>query len=377
MPNATLTAIAMARAAQQAAEDALSNAVARGGDRDAARKALDSARAELDRARQQAFGGDPGFGLVDPDYPLLLLPVRLETRYASNPHRLLVRIYPDDIHADGHEPALTREERELQKAYMLAIEAGHDHTDWMPAWRELARRVGALRALWLATGGSNVMRPSGWTRAATARLLPERFVAFAWTIPSNAPIRALAPQLVREPLALGPDPMRDDADPAQPLGGDARWLHDFKAALDAGMALEVPLPAGERVTRLVALGVRASVNPAAQAAEFARLIDAHRCTSGVSLLGPGEPTNALGDQRTAYRAFPDADQIYRDELAYLDSGAKIRRRRASWEPGGPPRPFAGEEAAGFRLDRALGLEPGTLGRMEGSDDDYEIGRAHV
>jgi hypothetical protein len=370
MPNVTLTAIAKARTALQAAEDALSNAVARDGDRDAARKALDRARAELDQARRQAFGSDSGFGLVDPDYPLLLLPVRLETRYASNPHRLLVRIYPDDIHADGHERALTREERELQKTYLLAIEAGHDHPDWMAAWRELARRVGPLRALWLATGSSNVLRPSGWTRAATARLLPERFVAFAWTIPGNAPIRALAPQPVREPLALGPDPMRDDADPDQPLGGDARWLHDFKAALDAGMALEVPLPSGERVTRLIALGVRTSADPAAQAAEFARLIDAHRCTSGVSLLGPGEPTNALGEQRTAYRAHPDADQLYRDELAYFETGGHAYRRRASWEPGGPPRRFDGDEAAGFRLDRALGLEPGTLGRMGGSDDDY-------
>ena len=92
-------------------------------------------------------------------------------------------------------------------------------------------------------------------------MLPDRFVAFAWTNPGNAPIRSVTPNLVREPLVLGADPMRDDADPGQPLGGGARWLHDFKAALDAGMALEIPLSPGERVTRLVAVGIRATINP--------------------------------------------------------------------------------------------------------------------
>lgn len=368
MPADTLEPIKTARAALRAAEEALTNATARGGDRAAARRALDLARTELDQARRQIFGTNPGFDFVDAQYPLLLMPVRLETRYAQNPHRLLVRIYPDDIHSDDHEPALTREERELQKNFMLAIETDHQDQAWPAAWQALARRVGPLRALWLATGGSSVQRPSGWTRAAFAQLLPERFVAFAWTSPGGAPIRIEAPQAVREPLALGPDPMQDDAGPGQPLGADALWLHDFKAALVAGMGLEIPLPASERVSRLVVVGVRASVDPATQAADLARLIDAHRCTHGVSLLMPGEPTNALGEQRTAYRAQPDAEQIYLDELAYFDEGGRTRRRRASWEPAGPAQRFEGEETAGFRLDRALGLSPGTLGRLAGSDD---------
>lgn len=371
MPIDPLTAIATARAALQAAEDGLSNATALGGGLSAAHRAVDVARAALDEARRLVFDADPGFGLVDAEYPLLLLPVRLETRYASNPRRLLVRIYPDDIHADSHEPLLTREERELQKNYLLAIETGGGENVWLPAWRELARRVGPLRALWLATGKSSAYRrPPGWTRAAIARLLPDRFVVFAWTHPDNAPIRVLAPHPVREPLALGSDPMRNDADKNQPLGGDARWLHDFDAALAAGMALEIPLQPNENVTRLVTLGVRPSVDPAAQAAEFARLIDAHRCTSGVSLLAPGESTNALGEQRTAYRAWPDTDQLYRDELAYFESGGPPTRRRASWEPGDPTRHFDGWESAGFRLDSALGLAPGTLGRLAGSDDEW-------
>lgn len=371
MPTDPIISIATARAALLAAEEALSNATALGGDLSVERKSVDVARAALDEARRHVFGADTGFGLVDEEYPLLLLPVCLETRYAANPRRLLVRVYPDDIHADSHDPALTSEELDLQKRFLHQLNTERQESSRLEAWQDLARRVGPLRALWLATGNASVQRPPGWTRAAVARLLPDRFVAFAWTDLDGEPIRALAPHPVREPLALGADPMRNDADPMQPLGRDVRWLHDFGAALAAGMALEIPLEPTDTVTRLVALGVRSSVNPAAQAAELARLFDAHRCTSGVSLLAPGEPTNALGEQRTAYRAQPDADQIYRDELAYFDdSGGATRRRRASWETGDPRRRFEGEESAGFRLDRALGLAPGTLGRLAGSDDEW-------
>jgi hypothetical protein len=48
-----------------------------------------------------------------PTQPVVLFPVRLETRFfvqADGGSELRVRVYPDNVHIDSHEPELTAEE---------------------------------------------------------------------------------------------------------------------------------------------------------------------------------------------------------------------------------------------------------------------------
>src|SRR4051812_31574935 len=44
---------------------------------------------------------------ADPSFPLLLLPVRLETRYTADGKTLRIRIFPDDIHVDQLDRGLS------------------------------------------------------------------------------------------------------------------------------------------------------------------------------------------------------------------------------------------------------------------------------
>jgi len=51
-------------------------------------------------------------GMMQTSHPLILLPVRLETRFVARAADaaevdLPIRVYPDDIHIDAHEQALT------------------------------------------------------------------------------------------------------------------------------------------------------------------------------------------------------------------------------------------------------------------------------
>src|SRR5687768_9951577 len=117
--------------------------------------------------------------------PIALLPVRIEARFLEDASILAVRIFPDQIHIDAHEPELTGAEREAGMSYWRARAAGDDD-----AWRTLSRRLGAARAAWVAqaleptnTGEAGnpefpavEERPADWSRPAVATALPERWV---------------------------------------------------------------------------------------------------------------------------------------------------------------------------------------------------------
>src|SRR5260370_19962016 len=75
--------------------------------------------------------------------PLVLLPVRIETRSTVDGSALRVRIYHDALHGEALDEGIDPAEREAGMAYWTAVSAaGHFPTPW-PA---LARPVRRLRA---------------------------------------------------------------------------------------------------------------------------------------------------------------------------------------------------------------------------------------
>ena len=90
---------------------------------------------------------------LDDAYPVLLFPIRLETKFMKVNERdeLWVRIFPDDILIETHEAALTSEEIEAGQDYWEAIwRAGGDLDRELGAWRVLVNRYRAPRAAWIA-----------------------------------------------------------------------------------------------------------------------------------------------------------------------------------------------------------------------------------
>jgi hypothetical protein len=232
---------------------------------------------------------------------------------------LWIRIYPDEVFTEALERSLLATEAEAGRAFWGKIWAGVDADE---AWLGLADGTTAPRAAWIlhATRPTNFrpgapldaaprfpevpLKDGPYTRAPVGRLLPERFVV---RLTRGRTSREFTGRPVPEPLPLGLDPTLD------PLAEDAesafvsekttlrapaslRWVHDLEAAERAGLAIRVDLAQHpefqDGVDSIVVLGAKLS----ADAAEGARLLDAHleNCLykeKGLGILPQGTPTN--------------------------------------------------------------------------------------
>lgn len=294
---------------------------------------------------------------IHPDHPgtpLVLLPVRIETRFTEQ--ELLVRIYPDTIHVDTHEPDLTPAEAEAGQRFWADTAASADPEAAVGVWRGLAATYGPARAAWIArstrTGGGRVGAGTGsWSRAPKARLLPTRWhvrghyvnhwgAERTWEVVGN--------EIPRD-LAVGPDPQaplpEGLADGVTPVDEGMRWLVDFEAAERVGMAVRVPRSGDwqDGLDALYVVGVDEDKGPAEGAAALAALLEAHYYTDGFGFLEPGTPTNNTETERAGATA--RAEEL--SERYRLGDAAAV-----------PPGPHpAGSVAAA--LTGALGL--GTAG----------------
>ncbi|MEO8630677.1 MAG: hypothetical protein ABI612_21650, partial [Betaproteobacteria bacterium] len=348
-----------------------------------------------------AAASDPASPSLCPsDAPLVLLPIRLETRFFTLPNaavELRVRIYPDKIHLDSHEPDLLPGERDWGVHYWEQDwRAGNDAAARSVAWAQLADRFGAARAAWIArllTPTNPQQRPatpvaaaqplpvapvfpavsvvsdgkdSAWRHAPLARLLPDRWIAtlHSYRIPA---LQVIGRDIVR-PLAVGPDPQA--APPAATPGNSSanetvqvdagmRWMVDFDAAEAAGMALRMPIPAGAstHIASLYVYGVAKSLGAVGGAAQLASLLDAHHYTDGLELLRYGTPTNNTDDRRAA---------SYADDAAHQRSYAiEVDSRPAALDA----------TSNAMRVGAALGLPSAqtrsVLGRIGGAGAQQE------
>ena len=95
------------------------------------------------------------------DVPILLLPLRVETRWRDG--ELLVRAFPDEIAIDTHEEVLTAAESAAGEVYWRAIAAARQNpprgeTARKEAWRKLADAFAAPRAAYVVRH----TKPTNW-----------------------------------------------------------------------------------------------------------------------------------------------------------------------------------------------------------------------
>jgi hypothetical protein len=273
--------------------------------------------------------------------PLLLLPVHIQTRFVDpvtdgrkGAPELWVRIYPDQIAVDSHEPELTDQEVADGESYWNALwRAGTTPAkpdDLKAPWRALASPYGSPRAAWIARALTptnlaqqppaptpagttpnptpafpNVTkRKSSWEKAATADALPD-----AWTVlliaGTQSSLHRGSP--ITPSLAVNLTPNSGAFPAGSSVDAGLQWMVDFNAAVQAGMALKIPLTPDQRgagFDQIFVYGLRSTDQNPSQT--LASLLDAHHYTDGFALVPPGSATNNTPDAPSSYsRKDPD------------------------------------------------------------------------
>ena len=287
----------------------------------------------FDRATEQLRDILNGIGVdagdADATVPLMLLPVRLETRYSADGASLRVRIYPDDVHIDALDRGVSDDERAAGVAYWNAVWRASDD-DAANAWRALLHSVGRQRALWVA----RELRPVNLEqrtdaaapefrsvtprskRPAVARLLPD---AFSAVVIQGAQRRTTTGRAILPDLTVGlfaPDQTTLSSVLGAQVVAGSEWLADFDEAVRVGMAITVPLavPRGN-VDRLFVYGVRRSLQPKQAPAELADLLESHRCIGGLAFVPQGTPTNNTESDRAGWQGRIEPHAPARDAVA--------------------------------------------------------------
>jgi hypothetical protein len=268
-----------------------------------------------------------------PARPLVLFPVRLETRFfalADGGSELRVRVYPDTVHIDTHEPPLTPEEVSWgQHFWTQTWKAANDQERLKAAWRQLADRFGSTRAAWVAralrpqnpdadrpqqpideqkdlpkpiTFPTPATQPEPWMRAPQTRVLPNFWILLGYQNGQLIINQKSGP--IREPLATGPDPSLSASVDKMGIDTGIKWMVDFKAAEEAGMGIRTRLSKGQTIAGLdflLVLGVRDfPVDSPDPATRLAEVFNAHHYTDGLSFVLPGTPSNNTAETPSGF-----------------------------------------------------------------------------
>jgi hypothetical protein len=241
---------------------------------------------------------------LDGKLPIVLLPVRIETRYfaAGTDLELRVRIFPSGAHVTSDRPSPDQVEHDQTVAYWTVRESkGESDPATNAAWQRLSSMFGMARAEWLrrtlaptkAADGTlsfpNVpVTPAsndGSVLVSQATALPTRFIVSGFA--GSTRLFALAGQKVPPSVTVGLH-----SDPSQ-----TQWQSDFKAAEMIGLGVRIPITHANaaNLARIYVYGVREGTDAASSRGAIEDLLGRHIRTDGATLMQPGLATNNTSD----------------------------------------------------------------------------------
>ncbi len=260
---------------------------------------------------------------VPTDVPIALFPVRLETRFTTEPDGdrvLLIRIYPDEITMTAHESAMTEAEIEDAKHFWGIYHGSHSQETVESTWEQLSRAYGPERTAYIVRQLEPITvepldfqtptpKSESWTQPPRAAMLPTRWRAIG--IVNGVNVFNVVSEPIASELAAGPDPDNPDlTDPTSP----AHWMVSFQKAREVGMGIKVAESGSwnydDGLDKLIVVGVREDANTTTTRDALSAHFENRVFEDHFGFLAPGTPTNHIEGAR--------ADDDPNEEMRYLD-----------------------------------------------------------
>lgn len=304
-------------------------------------------------------------GLLRKDHPVLLLPVRLETRFLGND--LWVRIYPDQIFIGMHVPSLTQEELDARNRYRRQIsnppEGMNIEENKRNEWRKLAQLFGPERAAWIVNEKPKELRAEGesWLVPPKLPTLPDRFVVFAH-LADGTVHRKVGNTIPRDLTMFATPSMNQES----LFDAKSRWVVDHIKARDVGMAVQIENIRRD-ISRIIVVGIRISKDSDAKGL-LEKLLDSHHYSTGLSFLQYDTPTNNTQRAKSGHsESFENREDSYKIEiLDPLHQGDQTNLGRLGRALGLGNNPealhhiaFAGDTLDTYAKDMQIALWPAT------------------
>lgn len=334
---------------------------------------------------------------IEEQNPILLLPLRLETRFEYSAAELWIRVFPDDISIHTHESALTASETKAGSYYWKelwtvkkSLPSDFD-TQRKKAWSQVANRFGMNRATWILLQTrplklkpnedfSNILveadldpgpvetKYQAWSEAAKSYVMPD-LLKLRLFIKDKLVFETQGKPIV-QPLTVSPDPKSTTSTANLDWkGAEFAWLEDFVKAVEVGMAFRIKLSGipnynpADGFSRITVMGIRtlfdksplADPPPMAGTKALSRLFENHQYTShGLALVSQGTPTNNTEEKKSGYSVQPAfSEKRYQQE----------QDLQQALQTNSPD-----EMEDGKILAFALGLDPALFEKVENSQN---------
>ena len=252
--------------------------------------------------------------LSEATYPVLLMPIKLETRFVKIKYRevgiikedyeLWLRIFPDTIFLNSFDPNLSVEESRDKEEFSPLILRGDSEVEKKNAWRVLVSKYGVYRASWILHCEDEYKNRQGDDGLTFSfKWLPDYFRVYVYHDDPSKPS-----PIVQDLSNLGG--FRDGIH----LLEKNDWLtvfdsddDDIDTAVKIGLATKIEITEEfTKCSRIIAVGLRKeATEPSAEMVKD--LLKSHQYTNGFSFLDYGTPTNNIDDTKSGYSSSEEFD----------------------------------------------------------------------